>query len=79
MVATELGLKPSPSLNALRKAAVGFMFDGLTGEGQFGKDFWIKASDNLYSRGVAPELRSTRASRVPAFFEASNCDLPQYG
>ena len=77
-IAKELGLKPSSSLNAIRKAIVGWMFDPLKGEGQYGKDFWIKASDNLYARGKAPELSNTRASRMPAFFEANNNDLPSY-
>lgn len=79
MVATELRLKPSPSLNALRKGVVGYMFDLLDGEGMMGKDFWIKASDNLYARGKATEFASTRSARMPAFFEASNRDLPSYG
>jgi hypothetical protein len=79
MVATELGLKPSPSLNALRKSTVHWMFDKLAGEGQLSKDFWIRASNNLYARGKAPELAFTRPARMPAFFEASNCDLPSYG
>lgn len=79
MVATELGLRPSPSLNALRKSTVDWVFSKLSGEGQLSKDFWLSASDNLFARGASPELRSTRASRMPAFFEASNQDLPQYG
>jgi hypothetical protein len=79
MVTKELGLQPSSSLNALRKATVGYMFDKLEGEHMSGKDFWIKASDNLYARGKATELSSTRAARMPAFFEASNQDLPSYG
>ena len=79
MVATELGLKPSPSLNALRKSTVAWMFGQLSGDGMMGKDFWLKASDNLYKRGKAPELKATRSARMPAFFEASNQDLPSYG
>jgi hypothetical protein len=79
MVATELGLKPSPSLNALRKSTVSWMFDRLGGEGQMSKDFWIRASTNLYARGKAPELAFTRSARMPAFFEAANQDLPSYG
>lgn len=79
MVASELGLKVSPSLNALRKATVDWAFDKLVGTGQLSKDFWLSASDNLFERGKAPELKATRAARMPAFFEASNCDLPSYG
>ena len=79
MVASELGLKVSPSLNALRKATVDWAFDKLVGTGQLSKAFWLSASDNLFERGKAPELKATRAARMPAFFEASNCDLPSYG
>lgn len=79
MVASELGLKPSPSLDSLRKATVQWVFERLRGEGQLSTQFWQQASDNLYARGKAPELSSTRSSRMPAFFEASNVDLPSYG
>jgi hypothetical protein len=79
MVASELGLKPSPSLNSLRKATVDWVFQMLTGTDQLSKDFWLQASDNLFERGKAPELKATRSARMPAFFEASNGDLPSYG
>jgi hypothetical protein len=79
MVASELGLKVSPSLNALRKATVDWAFDKLSGTGQLSKAFWLSASDNLFERGKAPELKATRSARMPAFFEASNVDLPSYG
>jgi len=79
MVASELGLKVSPSLNALRKATVDWTFSKLAGAGQLSKDFWLSASDNLFERGKAPELKATRSARMPAFFEASNVDLPSYG
>jgi hypothetical protein len=79
MVASELGLTPSPSLNSLRRATVDWVFAKLIGHGQLGLDFWLFASDNLFERGKAPELRATRAARMPAFFEASNVDLPSYG
>jgi hypothetical protein len=79
MVASELGLKPSPSLNSLRRATVDWVFTKLIGQGQLGSEFWILASDNLFERGRAPELSSTRSARMPAFFEASNVDLPSYG
>jgi len=79
MVASELGLKPSPSLNSLRKATVDWVFTKLPGRGQLGANFWLLASDNLFERGKAPELRTTRSARMPAFFEASNVDLPSYG
>jgi hypothetical protein len=79
MVASELGLKPSPSLNSLRRATVDWVFSRLAGSGQLGSNFWLQASDNLYERGKAPELSATRSARMPAFFEASNVDLPSYG
>jgi hypothetical protein len=79
MVASELGLKPSPSLNSLRRATVDWVFTKLPGSGQMGSAFWLLASDNLYERGKAPELKATRSARMPAFFEASNVDLPSYG
>lgn len=83
MVASELGLKPSPSLNYLRKETVDWVFQMLPtatiGNPQLSSTFWHQASDNLYERGKAPELRRTRSARMPAFFEASNVDLPSYG
>lgn len=79
MVTSELGLKVSPSLNVLRKATVDWTFGQLAGAGQLSKDFWLSASDNLFERGKAPELKATRSARMPAFFEASNVDLPSYG
>jgi hypothetical protein len=80
MVASELGLKPSPSLDSLRKATVRWVFERLgSGVGHTSTDFWLQASDNLFERGKAPELSATRSARMPAFFEASNVDLPSYG
>jgi hypothetical protein len=80
MVASELGLKPSPSLDSLRKATVRWVFERLgSGVGHPSTDFWLQASDNLFERGKAPELSATRSARMPAFFEASNVDLPSYG
>jgi hypothetical protein len=38
----------------------------------------VAERDRLMYEGKAPELTFTRASRVPAFFEHSNNDLPQY-
>ena len=78
MVASELGLKVSPSLNSLRRATVGWVFDLLQGTDQLSKGFWMQASDNLFERGKAPELVGTRRARQIAFFEASNVDLPSY-
>jgi hypothetical protein len=43
------------------------------------KDFWLRQSDSLYASGKAEGLVDTQRSRMPAFFEASNVNLPQYG
>tara|TARA_Y100001963_G_scaffold129930_1_gene185667 strand:- start:184 stop:903 length:720 start_codon:yes stop_codon:yes gene_type:complete len=81
MVVHDLGLKNTPSLNRLRRATVAWVMDGL-GVNQnkyLDKDFWIKQSDSLYERGKAEGLEATQRSRMPAFFEASNVNLPAYG
>lgn len=81
MVCSELGLKSTPSLNRLRRATVGWVVDGLgKSESKYlDKDFWLAQSDSLYAKGKAPGLKDTQRSRMPAFFEAANNDLPQYG
>jgi hypothetical protein len=81
MVCSELGLKSTQSLNRLRRATVGWVIDGLKScsNKYLDKDFWLAQSDSLYERGRAPGLSDTKRSRMPAFFEASNTDLPQYG
>jgi hypothetical protein len=81
MVCSELGLKSTPSLNRLRRATVGWVVDGLGNNENkhLDKDFWLSQSDSLYERGKAPGLSDTQRARMPAFFEASNTDLPQYG
>lgn len=82
MVASELGLKSTPSLNRLRRATVGWVMDKLQGQHEnkyLSSDFWLSQSDSLYERGKAPGLSDTTRARMPAFFEASNVDLPQYG
>tara|TARA_Y100001938_G_C8031716_1_gene401023 strand:+ start:360 stop:1091 length:732 start_codon:yes stop_codon:yes gene_type:complete len=82
MVAHDLGLKSTPRLNKLRRATVAWVMDGL-GVNQkdkyLDKDFWIKQSDNLYQRGKTEGLVATKRSRMPAFFESSNVNLPMYG
>lgn len=82
MVCSELGLKSTQSLNRLRRATVGWVTDGLganTSNKYLDKDFWLSQSDSLYERGKAPGLSDTQRARMPAFFEAANTDLPQYG
>jgi hypothetical protein len=81
MVCSELGLKSTPSLNRLRRATVGWVVEGLKADTNkyLNKDFWLSQSDSLYERGKAPGLSDTQRARMPAFFEAANTDLPQYG
>ena len=81
MVAHDLGEKTTPALNKLRKATVHWAMDGLgSNENKYlDKDFWLKQSDNLYSQGKTDGLADTRRARMPAFFEASNVNLPKYG
>ena len=81
MVAHDLGHKTTSNLNKLRKATVHWAMDLLgTGDDKhLNKDFWLKQSDNLYFQGKAPGLVDTQRARMPAFFEASNINLPQYG
>lgn len=81
MVAKELGEEDSQSLNKLRAATVAWLFEklGKSSNQWLDKDFWLRQSENLFFTGKAPEMAATRASRVPAFFEAANYDLPAYG
>ena len=82
LVCTELGLKPSPSLDKLRKATIHWVMEPLSKNTQsdrfLTKNFWTNSSDNLMYQGKAPELSFTRSARMPAFFEHSNVNLPQY-
>ena len=78
LVCAELGLGPSPSLDKLRKATASWLFQSLQGDEKLGKKFWLNSSDNLMYQGKAPELSFTRSARMPAFFEHSNVNLPQY-
>ena len=81
LVCTELGLSPSPSLDKLRKATINWVVQPLginTTCKYLDKKFWLDASDRLMYEGRAPELISTKTARMPAFFEHSNVNLPQY-
>ena len=81
LVCRELGLKPSPSLDKLRKATINWVMQPLNNSlsnKYLQKDFWLKASDNLMYQGKAPELTETKRARMPAFFEHANPNLPQY-
>ena len=82
LVCEELGLKTDKELNKLRKATVGWVLQSLKGDvpekKMLSANFWMSSSDSLYSRGKAENLTATKASRMPAFFETNNVNLPQY-
>ena len=81
LVCRELGLNYSNSLDKLRKATVAWVMQPLqdTNPDKFlSKKFWLDSSDRLMYEGRAPELSATRSARMPAFFEHSNVNLPQY-
>ena len=81
LVCESLGLKSDKTLNNLRRATVAWVLQSLKGESDnkhLSSNFWLNSSDTLYSRGRAEGLMDTRASRMPAFFETNNVNLPQY-
>ena len=80
IVCRELGLNISPSLDKLRKATINWVMQplGQSADKYLDKKFWLDSSDRLMYEGKAPELSDTRAARMPAFFEHSNVNLPQY-
>tara|TARA_B100000405_G_scaffold125861_1_gene87848 strand:- start:7108 stop:7839 length:732 start_codon:yes stop_codon:yes gene_type:complete len=81
LVCEALGLKSDKTLNNLRRATVAWCLQSLKGESDhkhLSGNFWLSSSDSLYSRGKAEGLMETRASRMPAFFETSSVNLPQY-
>ena len=81
LVCEELGLKPSQSLDKLRKATINWVLEPLgtnTTDKFLDKKFWLDSSDRLMYEGKAPELSDTRRARMPAFFEHANTNLPQY-
>ena len=81
LVCKELGLEASPSLDRLRKATINWVMQPLkvgATDKKLDKKFWLDQSDNLMYQGKAPELSFTKAARMPAFFEHSNVNLPQY-
>jgi len=80
LVCRELGLEPSPSLDKLRKATINWILQPLGSNSQkyLDKKIWLDSSDRLMYEGKAPELADTRSARMPAFFEHSNVNLPQY-
>ena len=81
LVCESLGLQSDKELNKLRRATVAWVLQSLEGEHtnkHLSKNFWMASSDSLYTRGKAEGLSDTRASRMPAFFETNNVNLPQY-
>ena len=83
LVCAELGLTPSPSLDKLRKATINWIMQplkvgGIDSDRYLDKKFWLDASDRLMYEGKAPQLVTTKAARMPAFFEHDNRNLPQY-
>lgn len=81
LVCSELGLRPSNSLDKLRKATINWVMQPLkdvSPDKYLSKKFWLDSSDRLMYEGKAPELSATRSARMPAFFEHSNVNLPQY-
>ena len=81
LVCRELGLRPSNSLDKLRKATINWIMEPLginTEDRYLDKKFWTDASDRLMYEGKAPEFSETQRARMPAFFEHSNVNLPKY-
>ena len=81
LVCAELGLKPSQSLDKLRKATINWIMQPLNqihDDQYLSKKFWLDASDRLMYEGKAPEFNETKAARMPAFFEHATTNSPQY-
>ena len=82
LVCADMGITPSQSLDKLRKATINWIMEPLGkntyGDKYLSKKFWLDSSDNLMYNGKAPELAETKSARMPAFFEHSNVNLPQY-
>ena len=81
LVCEALGLKSDKALNNLRRATIAWTLQSLQGDSDnkhLSSNFWLQSSDSLYTRGKAEGLIETRSSRMPAFFETANLNLPQY-
>ena len=50
----------------------------VVGDKYLSKKFWQDQSDNLMYKGKTNGLSDTKKARMPAFFEHSNVNLPQY-
>lgn len=81
LICTELNLKPSQSLDKLRKATINWIMAPLksSAEEKMSKNFWLNSSDRLMYEGKAPELSETKRGRMISFFEHDNRNLPMYG
>ena len=76
-----MGLRPSSSLDKLRKATINWIFEPLTTTASnkyLNRKFWTDSSDRLMYEGKAPQLSDTKRGRMPAFFEHANTNLQQY-
>ena len=81
LVCQALDLKTDKTLNNLRRATIDWVLQSLHAESShrhLSGNFWSGCSDSLYATGKAMGLTDTRASRMPAFFETANQNLPQY-
>jgi len=81
LVCSELGLRPSNSLDKLRKATINWVMQPLkdvSPDKYLSKKFWLDSSDRLMYEGKAPQLSETKSARMPCFFEHDNRNLPQY-
>lgn len=80
LVCQELGLTVSPSLDTLRKATIQWVVQNLgkSEDRYLDRQFWLDQSDSLMYSGKAEGLIETKRARMPAFFEHSNTNLPQY-
>ena len=81
LVCEALGLQADKTIDNLRRATVSWAVQSLQGESDnrhLSSNFWLESSDSLFARGKAEGLAETRASRMPAFFETNNVNLPQY-
>ena len=81
LVCAAMGLRPSGSLDKLRKATINWILEPLkenTSDKYLDKKFWLDASDRLMYEGRAPQFTETKRGRMPAFFEHANTNLPQY-
>ena len=81
LVCADMGLRPSNSLDKLRKATINWIFEPLNDispNKYLSRKFWTDSSDRLMYEGKAPELSDTKRGRMPAFFEHANTNLPKY-